>query len=37
MDAISHHYYTIPSGVWEKKGNSLGFPEGEWISTLRTR
>src|SRR5688572_15271736 len=34
MDAISHHYYTIPSGVWEKKGNSLGFPEGEWISTL---
>src|ERR1044072_5236535 len=35
MDAISHHYYTIPSGVWEKKGNSLGFPEGEWISTLQ--
>ena len=34
MDAISHHYYTIPTGVWEKKGNSLGFPEGEWISTL---
>ena len=35
MDAISHHYYTIPSGVWAKKGNSLGFTEGEWISTLR--
>jgi alpha-N-arabinofuranosidase len=34
MDAISHHYYTIPTGVWEKKGNSLGFPEAEWISTL---
>lgn len=34
MDAISHHYYTIPSGVWAKKGNSLGFAEGEWISTL---
>ncbi len=34
MDAISHHYYTIPSGVWKKKGNSIGFPEGEWIQTL---
>ncbi|HET9865392.1 MAG TPA: alpha-L-arabinofuranosidase C-terminal domain-containing protein, partial [Steroidobacteraceae bacterium] len=35
MDAISHHYYTIPSGVWAKKGKSLGFPESEWISTLK--
>jgi alpha-N-arabinofuranosidase len=34
MDGISHHYYTIPSGVWAKKGNSTGFPEEEWISTL---
>nr|AQQ74867.1 GH51 [uncultured bacterium] len=34
LDAISHHYYTIPSGVWEKKGNSTGFGEDEWISTL---
>jgi alpha-L-arabinofuranosidase len=34
MDAISHHYYTLPTGSWEKKGNSLGFPESEWISTL---
>jgi alpha-N-arabinofuranosidase len=34
MDAISHHYYTIPTGSWEKKGNSTGFPEEEWISTL---
>ena len=34
MDAISHHYYTTPTGVWENKGNSLGFPESEWISTL---
>ncbi len=34
MDAISHHYYTTPTGVWAKKGNSLKFPEGEWISTL---
>jgi alpha-L-arabinofuranosidase len=34
LDAISHHYYTIPTGVWQKKGNSIGFPESEWISTL---
>jgi alpha-N-arabinofuranosidase len=34
MDAISHHYYTTPTGVWAKKGNSIGFPETEWISTL---
>jgi alpha-N-arabinofuranosidase len=35
LDGISHHYYTIPSGVWQKKGNSLGFSEAEWISTLQ--
>jgi alpha-L-arabinofuranosidase len=35
MDAISHHYYTTPSGVWANKGNSIGFPEAEWISTLQ--
>jgi alpha-L-arabinofuranosidase len=35
MDAISHHYYTTPTGVWAKKGNSTGFPEKEWISTLK--
>jgi alpha-L-arabinofuranosidase len=34
LDAISHHYYTTPTGVWRKKGNSVGFPESEWISTL---
>jgi alpha-N-arabinofuranosidase len=34
IDGISHHYYTIPSGVWAKKGNSTGFPEEEWVSTL---
>ncbi len=35
MDAISHHYYTTPTGVWANKGNSVGFPESEWISTLK--
>jgi alpha-N-arabinofuranosidase len=34
MDGISHHYYTIPSGEWREKGNSTGFTEQEWISTL---
>jgi len=34
MDGISHHYYTLPSGEWEVKGNSTDFPEQEWISTL---
>ncbi len=33
-DGISHHYYTLPTGNWPKKGNSTGFPEEEWISTL---
>jgi alpha-L-arabinofuranosidase len=35
MDAISHHYYTLPTGNWGKKGAAVGFPESEWISTLR--
>jgi alpha-N-arabinofuranosidase len=34
MDAISHHYYTIPGSDWRNKGNAIGFPEAEWISTL---
>jgi alpha-N-arabinofuranosidase len=34
MDGISHHYYTLPSGEWEMKGKSTGFPEQDWISTL---
>jgi len=34
LDGISHHYYTVPSGKWEKKGHSTGFSEEEWISTL---
>jgi alpha-N-arabinofuranosidase len=34
IDGISHHYYTLPSGEWDTKGMSTGFPEEEWISTL---
>jgi alpha-N-arabinofuranosidase len=35
LDAISHHYYTLPTGKWDKKGGSLGFTEDEWIATLQ--
>jgi alpha-N-arabinofuranosidase len=35
MDAYSVHYYTIPTGVWKKKGNSVGFTEDEWAATLK--
>ena len=34
MDGISHHYYTIATGDWGKKGQATGFPESEWISAL---
>jgi alpha-N-arabinofuranosidase len=34
MNALSVHYYTLPTGKWDKKGNATGFPEEEWASTL---
>ncbi len=34
MDSITLHYYTIP-GTWSEKGSSTGFPDSEWIVTLR--
>ena len=34
-DAISFHYYTIPTGKWEGKGAATGFKENEWMSTLQ--
>lgn len=34
-DGISFHYYTLPTGVWEKKGAATGFPESEWFSTMQ--
>ena len=33
-DAISFHYYTIPTGQWKVKGAATGFDEQQWISTL---
>lgn len=34
LEAISHHYYTLPTSDWSKKGNALGFPESEWLSSM---
>ena len=34
MDAISFHYYTLPTGEWDEKGKSTGFGEDQWISTM---
>ncbi len=34
MNAISHHYYTLPTGSWETHGRAVEFPEKEWASTF---
>jgi alpha-N-arabinofuranosidase len=34
MDAISVHYYTLPTGKWDLKGRATGFTEDEWWATL---
>jgi alpha-N-arabinofuranosidase len=34
MDAISVHYYTLPTGKWDVKGRATGFTEEEWWATL---
>lgn len=34
MDGISFHFYTLPTGEWEDKGESTGFEEDQWFSTL---
>jgi alpha-N-arabinofuranosidase len=34
VDAISLHYYTVPTGVWREKGPATGFGEDLWIKTL---
>ena len=38
IDAISLHYYTLPTGDWGKKGAATGFDEAAWRATfVRTR
>lgn len=33
--AISLHYYTIPTGDWNKKGDAVDFSEGEYYGTVK--
>jgi len=33
-EGISLHFYTLPTGDWGKKGDAIGFPEAEWMSTI---
>jgi alpha-N-arabinofuranosidase len=35
MDAITLHYYTLPTGHWDHKGPGRSFGEADWISTLQ--
>jgi alpha-N-arabinofuranosidase len=35
MDALSLHYYTLPTGKWHTKGAALDFGEGAWDETIR--
>ncbi len=35
MEAISLHYYTIPTRDWDAKGPSIGFNEEEYIATIQ--
>ena len=35
MDLLSLHYYTVPTGVWEKKGSATEFDDKLWYQTLK--
>lgn len=35
MDGLSLHYYTLPTGKWDRKGSSLEFDEKDWYRTLK--
>lgn len=35
MDGLSLHYYTLPSGNWQKKGPATGFEAKDWYRTLK--
>jgi alpha-N-arabinofuranosidase len=34
MNALSLHYYTIPTGKWDKKGSATQFDEQLWADTM---
>ena len=35
VDALSLHYYTLPSGDWERKGSALEYDRDEYYRTIR--
>lgn len=35
MDALTLHYYTLPTGNWQSKGSATGFAKEEYYSTLK--
>lgn len=35
MDGLSLHYYTLPTGKWDNKGNATGFSLEEYFATLK--
>ncbi len=35
MNGLSLHYYTVPTGIWEKKGSATDFDEKDWYRTLK--
>ena len=34
MQGLSLHYYTVPSGIWEKKGSATDFTDSEYYETV---
>ncbi|WP_336630906.1 MULTISPECIES: alpha-N-arabinofuranosidase [unclassified Microbacterium] len=35
MDALSLHYYTLPTGEWDAKGAAVDFSDRDWYETIR--
>ncbi len=35
MNGLSLHWYTLPTGNWQKKGSATEFDEAAWMSTLQ--
>jgi len=35
MQGLSLHYYTLPTGNWNRKGTATGFDEAAWFATLQ--
>jgi len=35
MDALTLHYYTLPTGDWQQKGSATDFDTAYWFTTMR--